>query len=130
MESDAAVFGLPSFPCRQRLLTRMRFSFHMMSAHRRAITSLARSAVAATVSTSVKYNVLVKDRRIINVSPGEERISSRLASEWQRWEKLERLEYYFTVFSEGQGRPNPPTTLGLGSVTWQRTTRSGIRPFH
>ena len=70
MESDAAVFGLPSLPCRQRLLTRIRFSFHIMSAHRRAITSLARRAVPATVNTIVKYSVLVRDRRIMSVSSG------------------------------------------------------------
>jgi len=69
-ESDASVFGLPSLPFLQRLLMRMRLSSHMMSAHRSAITSLARSAVAATVNTNAKYNGSVKDRRIMSVCCG------------------------------------------------------------
>jgi hypothetical protein len=48
----------------------MRFSFHMMSAHRNAITSLARSAVAATVNTIVKYSTLSRDRKIMSVCCG------------------------------------------------------------
>src|ERR1017187_3311092 len=70
VELDASVFGLPSFPFRQRFDTRMQLAPHMMSAHRRATTSLARSAVAATVNTNAKYNGSVKDRRIMSVCCG------------------------------------------------------------
>src|SRR5208282_617475 len=70
VELDASVFVAPSFPFLQRLLTRMRFSAHMMSAHRNAITSLARSAVAATAKTNAKCRGSGRDRRIRSTCSG------------------------------------------------------------
>ena len=56
MESDAIVFVSPSLPFLQRLLTRISFSSHRMSAHRRArvSTTLRKHDGCVPVSKSVK----------------------------------------------------------------------------